>query len=206
MSVYLMNQTPLIVLDIETTGLSPYKHRITEIAAAKVLNGEVIDTFQALVNPEVPIPRFITRLTGITDEMVYDKPRISQVLPSLRKFLANHPIFAHNANFDIKFLRHNFRYHVVISLQNKELFTSKLARRVLKELPSKKLGSLCQYYGITNNATHRAFGDVEVTVKILKRMSETLQKSGICDFEQVDRFQSLPIPKASQLISNTRNV
>ena len=201
-----MKQTPLIVLDIETTGLSPYKHRITEIAAAKVLDGEIIDTFQTLVNPQTPIPRFITRLTGITDEMVCDKPPISKVIPSLREFLADHPIVAHNASFDMKFLKHNFLQHTGFSLENTELCTAKLARRVHRELPSKKLGSLCQYYGITNNAAHRAFGDVEVTVEILKRMSETLQESGICNLKQVYRFQSLPIPKASQLISNTRNV
>ncbi|MFP4118485.1 MAG: PolC-type DNA polymerase III [Candidatus Woesearchaeota archaeon] len=201
-----MKDTPVIVLDIETTGLSPYKHRITEIAAAKVLNGKIVDTFQTLVNPEVPIPPFITRLTGITDDMVRHEPTINAVLPSLKEFLQNHPIVAHNASFDMKFLKHNFFAHRGEHLCNPTICTAKLARRILKELPSKKLGHVCMHYGISNDEAHRAYSDVDATVGILTRMVETLHQCGIQTLEQVDRFQSLPVARASQLLSNTGNL
>ncbi|MGM5481447.1 MAG: 3'-5' exonuclease [Nanobdellota archaeon] len=201
-----MKDTPVIVLDLETTGLSPYKHRITEIAAAKVLDGKVIETFQALVNPEVPIPPFITRLTGIDDDMVRDEPTINAILPSLKSFLQEHPIVAHNASFDMKFLRHNFFAHHGEHLSNPTICTAKLARRILKELPSKKLGHVCLHYGISNDEAHRAYSDVQATVGILNRMVETLHQCGIESLEQVDRFQSLPVARASQLLSDTSNL
>ncbi|MFW5977078.1 MAG: PolC-type DNA polymerase III, partial [Candidatus Nanoarchaeia archaeon] len=93
-----MNST-FVVLDIETTGLSPYTHAITEIAAQKISRGEVVEQFQSLINPQTKIPRFITQLTGITDEMVQDAPLIKDVLLELKEFLADHPVVAHNASF-----------------------------------------------------------------------------------------------------------
>lgn len=206
LSPAIMKQTPLVVLDLETTGLSPYKHQITEIAAAKVVDGEIIDTFETLVNPRTPIPRFITRLTGITDEMVKDKPTVEQVLPEFQKFLKDHPIVAHNASFDVKFLKHNLFRHCGERLQNSTVCTAKLARRILRELPSKKLENLCRYYGITNTQAHRAYGDVEATVNVLNKMTEMLNETGIKTFEQVRQFQTLPISKASQLFSDTDNL
>jgi len=96
-----------IVLDIETTGLSRYIHKITEIAAVKVKDNKIIEEYQTLVNPETKIPRFITRLTGIDNEMVKDAPTINEVMPGLLKFLGNHTIVAHNATFDYGFIAYN---------------------------------------------------------------------------------------------------
>ncbi|MGM5480404.1 MAG: 3'-5' exonuclease [Nanobdellota archaeon] len=201
-----MDTTPLIVLDIETTGLSPYKHQITEIAAQKILNGVVLEEFHELINPQVPIPRFITRLTGITDDIVRDKPTIDAVLPSLKEFLKDHPIVAHNASFDMKFLQHNFFIHTNIRLDNPALCTAKLARRILHHLPSKKLGAVCEYYNVKNEQAHRALSDVSATVQILNNMTTMLYQYNIKTFNQINQFQTIPIRKAQQLLNNKRNI
>ena len=201
-----MKSTPLVVLDLETTGLSPYKDRITEIAASKVQDGEVIDTFHTLINPEIPIPHHITRITGITDSMVQDQPTIRHVLDDLKTFLEDHPIVAHNASFDFNFLKYNFLIEKEHKLTNQRICTARLARRILSHLPSKKLGSICEYYNIVNESAHRAGGDVDATVKVLSKFTETLSQVNITTISQVYKFQSTPVAKASQLLSNTRNL
>src|SRR5210317_2226828 len=96
-----------VILDLETTGLSKHYHKITEIAAMKIKDNEIVDKFEALVNPQVPIPKFITRLTGITNEMVENEPTIDEIMPKFLEFLEDHPIVAHNATFDHGFLSEN---------------------------------------------------------------------------------------------------
>ena len=197
-----MRKTPVIVLDLETTGLSPYCESITEIAAARLIDGQIIDTFHRLVNPQRPIPRFITRLTGITDEMVKDAPAIADVLDDLRSFLGDDIIVAHNAGFDYKFLCHNFEQHKGFMLTNKTLCTAKLARRVHSDLPSKKLGALCQHYGIINEAAHRAMGDVKATVQVFNSMIKTLSDHEIETAQEVLHFTTLPVAKANRLLKD----
>lgn len=197
-----MKNTPVIVLDIETTGLSPYHHKITEIAAAKVVNREIIDKFHALINPETPIPSFITRLTGINDDMVKDAPTVKEVLPSLKKFLADNIIVAHNASFDYKFISHNLYLHEKEHLENPKLCTVKLANRVHSELPSKKLSALCEYYGVVNETAHRAMSDVDATIKIFYGMLDHLEKCNICSRSEILAFEQLPRKKAVEKISN----
>ncbi len=198
-----MKNSPLIILDLETTGLSPYRHKITEIAAVKIVDNEVVDKFQTLINPEVPIPAFITRLTGISDEMVKDAPVIVDVLPSLKKFLADDVIIAHNASFDFNFLRYNFKTHLGVDLSNPKVCTVKLANRVHEDLPSKKLGFLCEYYGITNSQAHRAMSDVLATKELFLIMREKLLKAGLMSKEDLLTFESLSCQKARSLINSS---
>lgn len=194
-----MNST-FVVLDIETTGLSPYAHAITEIAAQKVQNGEVVDEFESLVNPQTKIPRFITRLTGITDDMVKDAPLIADVLVQLKDFLADHPVVAHNASFDYKFISHNFKIHHGHDMTNPKICTRKLATRLLPDLPSKKLSSLCEYYGLVNDATHRAMGDTAVTTKIFTNFCDELKKVGCLTAQELEFFSNAPTYKAKRLL------
>ena len=193
-----------VVLDIETTGLSRSRHRITEIAAVHVKKGKIVSEFQTLVNPGQPIPRFITRLTGIDDEMVRDAPLVDAVLPRLNSFLKNHIIVAHNASFDYGFLRHNFETYLNMELKNSKLCTRKLASRLLPELPSKKLSCLCEHFEIENADAHRAMSDVLATVKVFQEFHKMLESANIKKKADVLMFESLPIAKCFRLIEERR--
>jgi DNA polymerase III subunit alpha, Gram-positive type len=183
------------VIDIETTGLSKRYHQITEIAAAKVKKGIIIDSFQTLVNPEVRIPSFITKLTGIDNKMVRDSPTVDQVLPDFKKFLDKDVFVAHNATFDFGFLAHNLKRHYETDLINKQLCTRKLANRLFPELPRKRLGDLCSHLDVQNHSAHRAMGDVLATVKVFNSMLNVLQERGIIEVDEVLKFERSSIRK-----------
>lgn len=177
-----------IVLDIETTGLSRYTNKITEIAAIKLDDKKIIDKFHTLINPEQKIPKFITKLTGINNEMVKDSPKIKEVLPALKEFLGEHILVAHNAGFDVCFLNHNFKEHINHSLNNDVICTLRLSNRLPLEVENRKLGTLCNYFKIINNAEHRAMGDTEATVKLFKEFQTILKKQEIHTVEDVCKF------------------
>jgi len=180
-----------VVVDLETTGLSKEVHRITEIAAARLIDGEIIREFQTLVNPGVPIPRFITHLTGIDDKMVKDAPPIQEVLPAFLKFLGPDVFVGHNASFDYGFLSTNaFRSQRHI-MQNQSLCTRKLARRLLPTIPDRKLGTLCSHFNIKNEQAHRAMADVKATAGVFCRMQDILKTRGITTIPDMLKFQSL---------------
>jgi DNA polymerase III subunit alpha, Gram-positive type len=181
-----------IILDIETTGLSKYRHKITEIAAIKVENNKVVDEFQTLINPQRPIPTFITNLTGITNEMVQTAPTIDKIIPHFLSFVGDSVIVAHNATFDFGFIDHNAKI-VGASFDNKKLCTRKLANRLLPDLPSKKLGLICNHLGIVNEQEHRAMADVKVTAEIFSKFLTDLEFIGITGKENVLKFERSPI-------------
>src|SRR3989344_3226780 len=158
------------VIDIETTGLSKNYHQITEIAAARIRAGKIIEQYQTLVNPQVHIPQFITKLTGIDNVMVKDAPVIKQVLPSFVDFLGEDVFVAHNATFDFGFLDYNWKYHHGQNLMNKRLCTKKLANRLFPELERKRLMDLCEHLNINNQQAHRAMGDVRATAEVFTNM------------------------------------
>ncbi len=190
-----------LVIDIETTGLSKHRHKITEIAAVKLNKGKIKGKFQTLVNPEVHIPSFITRLTGIDDYIVKDAPLIHEVMPDFLKFLGNRIFVAHNASFDYGFLNHNAE----IDIENPRLCTRKLANRLVPDLYSKKLGVLCEYFRIKNNQSHRAMGDALATSKLLNSFFKILDKKGfrkpeeILNFEKLSRKQILNLEKEMRI-------
>ncbi|MCP3682481.1 MAG: hypothetical protein GY861_07290 [bacterium] len=177
------------VIDIETTGLSKHYHKITEIAAAKLNNGKIVKSYQTLVNPEVRIPSFITRLTGIDNEMVKDAPLIRDALPSFKKFLGDSVFVAHNATFDFGFLSRNLQTYHKHELSNTRLCTRKLANRIFPELPRKRLGDLCDFLSVNNTQAHRAMGDVKATAKIFTNMLDLLEKRGICELDDIIKFE-----------------
>ena len=188
---------PYIVLDIETTGLSRHTNKITEIAAIKVVNNKIRDEFQTLINPEVKIPLFITRLTGIDDKMVRDSPPIREVMPSLLNFLKGNPIVAHCASFDHGFLNHNAQLHLSKDLVNKKICTRKLSRRLIPTLRSYKLSSICEHFQIKNKLAHRAMPDVEVTHKIFNHLTNLMETKGINNMEHILHFQDQSISKCN---------
>jgi len=183
------------IVDIETTGLSPYYHKITEIAALRYENGKVEKEFSTLVNPGVHIPRFITTLTGIDDEMVKDKPTIDQVIPKFHSFLGDSAFVAHSASFDYKFLDHAVRTTTGIRLDNHSICTCKLARRLLPQLSSRKLANLCSHFNVKNDRAHRAMGDVKATAEIFHNFLCMLKERQIESVEDIVNFQKSKIPK-----------
>jgi len=156
-----------VVVDIETTGLSRHVHKITEIAAAIIEDGEITREFQTLINPQVRIPSFITKLTGIDNEMVKDAPYLHEVMPAFKKFIGDNIFIAHNATFDYNFLSHTG------NLKNKRLCTRRMANKVIPNLPSKKLAALCEHYDVVNVQAHRAMADVHATAQIFLKMQES---------------------------------
>lgn len=155
------------IIDVETTGGRPGRDRITEIAIALVEDGEVIDDFTTLLNPEVSIPYEITRITGIDNEMVKGAPRFFEVAKQIVEITEGAVFVAHNVRFDFGFVAHEFR-RLGYTFQRKQLCTVRLSRKVFPGLRSYSLGNLCKHFGITNNAAHRAWADVEATVQLFK--------------------------------------
>ena len=147
MAFSLLMVDEFVIFDIETTGLSAINDSITEIGAIKVKDGEVIDTFSHLVNPERPIPEFITKLTGITDEMVEDKPTIEKIIPLFHDFIMGSILIAHNASFDVGFIRENLK-RANLKFSNPVLDTLELSRAVFPDLKNHKLNTLSKYLDI----------------------------------------------------------
>lgn len=161
--------TTFVVVDLETTGGAPDGGGITEIGAVKVRGGEELGVLATLVNPGVPIPPFITVLTGITQAMLLPAPPIERVLPSFLEFIADAVLVAHNAPYDVGFLKAACATHGYRWPNPRVLDTAALARRVLTrdEVPNRKLGTLAAYFRTATQPTHRALDDAKATVDVL---------------------------------------
>ncbi|MFH1053096.1 MAG: exonuclease domain-containing protein [Candidatus Woesearchaeota archaeon] len=186
-----INKKTYVVVDIETTGLSPYFHKITEIAALKMRNHKILDEFHSLVNPKTHIPRFITNLTGINDEMVRDAPTINKVILHFNDFLSDKPFVAHNALFDFGFLDQASRKNLKTYMTNDVICTCILARRLLPDLPRKNMAYVCSHFNITNEKAHRAMGDAAATSKILSRFIRMLEEKGLKNYEDLLDIQAM---------------
>jgi len=154
-----------VVLDIETTGFSPTAHKITEIGAVKIEDGVIIEEFHQLIDPCVPIPGRITDLTGITSEMLENQPTIDEVLPLFFHFCKDCAIVAHNASFDMGFIKHNAREHGFECNYN-IVDTLKLARHLFPKLINHKLNTVANHLNIELLNHHRAMGDARATAQI----------------------------------------
>ncbi len=176
-----------IVFDIETTGLSAVNDMITEIGAIKVKNGEIIDTYSQLINPERPIPELITNLTGITDHMVKDKPTIGEVIYDFKEFIGNDVLVAHNATFDVGFIREKFNLFN-LELNNPVLDTLELSRAVFPSLKSHKLNIIAKHLDVDLVNHHRAVDDAQATAEILLKILDMLREKGITSFKQINQL------------------
>ncbi len=179
-----------VVTDVETTGTSADDNRILEIGAVKVQDGDVVDRFQQLVNPQCSVPGRITEITGITTGMVFEAPSIEAVLPEYVEFLGENILVAHNLSFDESFLNAELKRIDRTTLSNEALCTVRLARRLLPGLDSKGLSRLTQFYDIDVDGRHRALGDAEATSIVLRRfLSQLAFEHEIDTVEGLLRFQ-----------------
>ena len=177
--------TTYCVLDLETTGFSFRTEKITEIGIMKVKNGEVIDEFECFVNPEKPIPQRVVEVTHITDDMVKDAETIDKVLPKVLDFIGDSVIVAHNADFDVGFLKYNAK-QLGLSLENTYLDTLRLAKELFPDYKKYKLGVIAENLGIEVLVAHRALDDVDTTVKVFKVMIEKLKAKGAETLDDIE--------------------
>lgn len=182
-------ETDFVVFDLETTGAKAPPCRVTEIGASRVRNGRIVDEFQSLIDPEVPIPTFITLLTGISDEMVAGAPRFAEVLDRFLEFVGDSVLVAHNSQFDMRFLNNEISLvHGEYRIGNPCLCTVQLSRKLLPQIPNHKLKSLAEHYSISLINHHRAADDARATAEIFINLLEMLSASGVNDLDGIRRF------------------
>ncbi len=182
-----------VVFDIETTGLSVQNCKITEIGAVKIKNGEVLGRFNTFVDPETPIPEEIVKLTGITDEMVKGAPKYPEALKDFFDFIGNNPakeiqplLIAHNANFDIGFIRH-FAKEAGLPFDNPYLDTLALSRYINPELNKHTLDAIATAYSLGDFNHHRACDDAEMLAHIFFRMIDLMEKADLRDWRMLQQ-------------------
>ena len=178
-----------VVFDIETTGISVNHCAMTEIGAVRISGGEIVERYNTFVNPEMPIPENITELTGITDDMVKDAPKIDRAIPEFLKFVGGRLLIAHNANFDTSFIRAAAE-KVGVPFKNPYLDTVALSRFVNPDLKRHKLDVLAEHYGLGDFNHHRACDDAEMLALIFFKMVEQLKAEGIGDFSKINEVMS----------------
>lgn len=174
-----------IVFDIETTGLSSKNNKITEIGAIKIKNGEIIDSYSSLINPEINIPAKITELTGITNDMVKDKPTIEFILSEFLKFIGDRPVVVHNADFDIAFIRENMK-RINGIFTNTIVDTLKLSRVLLPNLKRHRLNIVAKELNIPLLNHHRAVDDARATAGIFIKFIEIMKTMGIASLKDIN--------------------
>ncbi len=185
-----LSEAVFVVVDTETTGTKAETNRVIELSAVKVCGGVIVDRFSELIDPGRAVPRYITDLTGISTTMLYGKPNIAAVMPSFLEFLADGIFVAHNLRFDVGFLNAELARLGRLPLQNDTLCTLRLARRLLKGLPSKGLASVADHYKIPIVGRHRALGDAEATAEVLLRFLQHLSvEEGVASVEGLLAYQ-----------------
>jgi DNA polymerase III subunit epsilon len=178
--------TTFVVVDLETTGLNPLTDRITEIGAVRIRGGEQLGEFSTFVHPERPIPAAITAITGITDAMVRGAPRIGDVIELFRTFLGDAVLVAHNAPFDVGFLRAALQRHGNQQFAPVVVDTARLARRLLKhEVRNVRLGTLARHLRARVEPNHRALTDARATVDVLHGLLERAGPLGATTLEDL---------------------
>jgi DNA polymerase-3 subunit alpha (Gram-positive type) len=174
-----------VVFDIETTGLSPKFCKIIEIGAVKIVNGEKVDEFSSFVNPQLPIPYNTTKLTSITDEMVMDSPAIEEVLPKFLEFVGDSVLVAHNASFDVSFIR-KFAKDMDRKVTNSVVDTMTLGHILCPELGKFTLDRICKHLGIKLEHHHRAVDDAAATAQIFLRFVPMLKEKGVKNLDDLN--------------------
>lgn len=201
-----------VVIDFETTGFNPYNDKIIQVAAVKYRNHELVDQFVSYVNPERPIPDRITSLTGITNYRVSDAPTIEEVLPLFLAFLHTNVIVAHNASFDMRFLKSNVNMLGLPEPKNKVIDTVFLAKKYMKHAPNHKLETLKRMLGI-RLSSHNAFDDCITCAAVYQKCAAVYQKCAAIEEEGQRKVNKVSLDEIvvyeavkEMLARNKRNV
>ncbi|CAN5443314.1 hypothetical protein BH10ACI1_BH10ACI1_17080 [soil metagenome] len=186
-----LNETDFVVFDLETTGAKTPPCRVTEIGAYRVSDGKIADEFHTLVNPETPIPAFITHLTGISNRMVCHAPKFQEISAEFLEFVGNSVLVAHNAHFDLRFLNHEIgRIHENYRVANPYLCTVQLSRKLLPHIENHRLNTVAEYYSVSLINHHRALDDARATAHIFINLLEELQIRGVEDLATAKKLKA----------------
>ena len=184
-----LREAQYVVVDLETTGGRPGPGTIIEIGAYRMTGQRIAESFQSLVRPHGLIPRFISGLTSITNEMVAGAPPIEDVLPEFRSFLGDAVMVAHNAPFDFAFLDFEFRRVFGLGLTNRVLCTLALARRILPSLRRRRLDALAEHFGLSTAGRHRGLGDARMAAELLSIFIDSAEKMGLNRLDRLLDYQ-----------------
>jgi DNA polymerase III subunit epsilon len=192
----LLKDLDFVVVDVEATGAKTPPNRLIELGAYRIRGRSIVDKFHSLVNPEIPIPRFVAALTGISNEMVKRAPMFAEVAPQWLDFVNDSVLVAHNAPFDTSFLNHEIsRVYPGHRMMNPHLCTVMLSRRALPGLSNHRLDTIASHFSIPILSRHRAASDAlataEIFIRILKELEETYE---INDLAAARRFQFPELP------------
>ena len=187
-----------VVFDLETTGFSPETNRIIEIGAVKVQNGKIVDKFSTFVNPQVPIPFRIEQLTSINDSMVIDAPVIADILPEFMKFCEGCVMVAHNADFDMSFIKKNCQ-RLDIPCKPTIVDTVALARVLLPNLNRFKLDTVAKALGVSLKNHHRAVDDAGCTAEIFVKFIEMLRERGMSTLDEVNAMGTSSVQNVQKM-------
>ena len=186
----LLSESDFVAVDLEATGAKTPPGRIMEIGAYRIERGRVSAEFQTLVNPETPIPPFISRLTGITEEMVRKAPVFSEIVADWLEFAGDAVLVAHNSHFDVRVLNHEIgRVFPGRRMINAHLCTVKLSRSCVPGLVNYQLSTLAEHFNIPHPNRHRAPADALATAELFIRMLERLTEHGVQDIASARRFR-----------------
>jgi len=185
-----LDETDYVVFDFETTGAKTPPCRVTEIGAYRVSGSKITDEFHTLVNPETPIPFFITQLTGISDRMVRNEPKFREIAADFLEFIGDSVLVAHNANFDMRFLNHEIGLiHGDYRVANPYLCTVQLSRKLLPHIENHRLNTVASYFSVSLVNHHRAAEDARATAHIFINLLEDLETRGVRDLATAKKLK-----------------
>jgi len=195
----LLRDLDFVVVDVEATGAKTPPNRLIELGAYRIRGGRIVDKFLSLVNPEIPIPRFVASLTGISNDMVKNAPVFAEVAPQWLDFVSDSVLVAHNAPFDTSFLNHEIsRVYANHRMVNPHLCTVRLSRRAFPDLSNHRLETIAQHFSIPIASRHRAGSDALATAEIfIVLLTELEETHGIKDLAAARNFQ-FPEPAEQQ--------
>jgi DNA polymerase-3 subunit alpha (Gram-positive type) len=189
----MISQTSFVVVDLETTGLEPNLDSIVEIAAVKVVNGQIVDEKTTLVHPGIFVPQETTDITGITTEMLIGQPKFEEVVEDYLNFIGEDGVFvAHNADFDFAFFNSHLRRMNKPELKNPCVCTFKLAKVVHPNLARYGLGALVEVFGVDLPQAHRAIHDARATAHLFTKFLKVLQDGGLKHYKDIPGAMNLP--------------
>ena len=188
-----IEQAVFCVVDVETTGISPRVNNIIEIGLVKISNLNIVEKFHSLINPARNIPYYISKITGITNNEVFNAPFFEEIADDISSFILTGILTGHNISFDKSFLKKEFISCERTNINNLTICTHKLAQRLYPELRKKSLSSICRHLKLHNRNAHRALPDAEVTAQVFLRMLDEIRtKHKINTVGDLIKFQYVP--------------